>query len=140
MQLELGVAGCPFKYNFKIWGDLATDTWVKSLWERIRHFDLSLEVDYKTLEMPRECDECIMETLVREGIHGKRLVGINRARKAQEALFWSDIATADGKRLTPPTGTTGRTPLSISWASTDPLSSTDSNSPRTRTGKTGTWH
>ena len=53
MQLELGMAGYPFKYDFKIWGDLATDTWVKSLWERIRHFDLSLEVDYNTLEMPR---------------------------------------------------------------------------------------
>jgi len=99
MQLELGVAGCPFQYDFKIWGDLATDTWVKSLWERIQHFDLSLEVDYKTLEMPRQYDDCIMETLVREGVRGKKLVGINRARKAQEALFWSDIATADGKRV-----------------------------------------
>ena len=72
---------------------------MKSLWERIRHFDLSLEVDYKTLEMLRQYDKCIMENLVREGVRGKRVVGINRARKAQEALFWSDIATADGKKV-----------------------------------------
>ena len=67
--------------------------------EDTTYFDLSLEVDYKTLEMPRECGEGIMETLVREDVRGKRLVGINRARKAQEALFWSDIATADGKKV-----------------------------------------
>ena len=99
MQLELGVAGCPFEYDFKIWGDLATESWVKSLWERIWHFDLSLEVDYKPLDMPRERDECIMERLVKDGVRGKRLVGINRARKAQEALFLSDIATANGRRI-----------------------------------------
>ena len=73
LQLELGVAGCPFNYDFKIWGELATDTWVKAIWERVWHFDLSLEIDYKTLEMPRERDECIMERLVKDGVRGSRL-------------------------------------------------------------------
>ena len=73
--------------------------WVKSVWERIWHFDLSLEVDYKPLNMPRERDECIMERLVKDGVRGKRLVKINEARKVQEALFLSDIATADGRRI-----------------------------------------
>ena len=49
--------------------------------------------------MPRERDECIMERLVKEGIRGSRLVGINRARKVQEALFLSDIANADGTKI-----------------------------------------
>ena len=77
LQLELGVAGCPFNYDFKIWGELATDTWVKLIWERIWHFDLSLEVDYKTLEMPRVQDKCIMEQLVKDDVRGASLVGTN---------------------------------------------------------------
>ena len=40
-----------------------------------------------------------MERLVKEGIRGSRLVGINRARKVQEALFLSDIANADGTKI-----------------------------------------
>ena len=58
-----------------------------------------MEINYKTLEMPREKDECIMERLVREGFRGAELVSINRARKQQEALFMSDIATADGRKI-----------------------------------------
>ena len=45
LQLELGVTGCPFQYDYGVWSGLATDSWVKSLWERIDNFDLSLELD-----------------------------------------------------------------------------------------------
>ena len=81
LQLEMGVAGWPFDYNYETWHELATDSWVKSLWERIQKFDLSVEIDYKTLDMPREKDECIVERLVHEGFRGAKLVSINRARK-----------------------------------------------------------
>ena len=101
LQLELGVAGCPFSYDYGIWNGLATDSWVKSLWERIHTFGLSVEIDYETQKAPRENDECIMECQVREGVRGAELASINRARKQQEALFWSDIATANGKKIDP---------------------------------------
>ena len=81
LQLEIGVAGCPFDHDYETWHELATDSWVKSLWERIQKFDLSVEIDYKTLEMPREKDKCIMERLVHEGFRGAKLVSINRAKK-----------------------------------------------------------
>ena len=71
----------------------------KTLWERIHKFGLSLELDYDSLIPPRENNECIMERLVRDGVRGKELVGLNRVRKCQEALFWSDIATANGARI-----------------------------------------
>ena len=51
------------------------------------------------LAPPRENDECIMERLVSKGIRGKELASINRVRKCQEALFWSDIATANGAKI-----------------------------------------
>ena len=87
LQLELGVAGCPFKYDFDIWGELATDSWVKSLWERIQHFKIDIEMEYPTLKPPREYDECIMEKLVKQGVRGSELVSINRVRKHQESIY-----------------------------------------------------
>ena len=68
LQLELGVSGCPFKYDFKVWGGLATESWVKSLWERIHRFNIKIDLDYDALPMPRERDECIMERFVREKV------------------------------------------------------------------------
>ena len=99
LQLELGVTGCPFTYDYSIWKDLATDSWIKSLWERIQHFGIDLQIEYNVLPMPRTNDECIMERCVAAGVRGHELASINRVRKHQEALFLSDIATADGEKL-----------------------------------------
>ena len=99
LQLELGVTGCPFTYDYSIWKDLATDSWIKSLWERIQHFHIDLQIDYKVLPMPRTNDECIMERCVDDGVRGAELASINRVRKYQESLFLSDIVTADGRKL-----------------------------------------
>ena len=101
LQLELGVSGCPLNYDYDVWGKLATDSWVKSLWERVCRFKIKLDIEYKKLPPPRENDECIMERLVREGVRGSQLINLNRVRKHQEALFLSDIVTANGRRLDP---------------------------------------
>ncbi|EJK54586.1 hypothetical protein THAOC_25770, partial [Thalassiosira oceanica] len=63
------------------------------------HLGIDLQVDYKVLALPRVNDECIMEACVDAGIRGAELIGINRARKHQEALFMSDIVTADGTKI-----------------------------------------
>ena len=56
-------------------------------------------MDYESLPMPRERDECIMERFVREKVPGKELVAINRVRKHQQALFLSDIVAANGLKI-----------------------------------------
>lgn len=99
LQLELGVQRCPLSYDFDTWGNLATHSWVKSLWEKIWTFKLDLEIDYPSLPLPRERDKCIMEELVMRGYRGKTLAMLNRARKRQEAVFMSCISTASGTRL-----------------------------------------
>ena len=47
MQVELGVQNCPFLYDFDKWGDLATDCWVKAIWEKISTLKMEVEIDYK---------------------------------------------------------------------------------------------
>ena len=98
LQLELGVSRCPLEYDYDVWGALATNSWVKALWERIHRFKIRIEIDYKALRLPRERDECIMERFVRERVSRKELVGINRVRKHQQALFLSDIISANGHK------------------------------------------
>jgi sentrin-specific protease 1 len=99
LQLELGVEDCPLSYDFNTWGHLATDTWVKALWEKVDLLDITLLLEYEGIPKPREHDCSIMSEMVKLGFKGKELKRINRARIAQEALFISDIATARGTNL-----------------------------------------
>ena len=52
LQLKLGVPDNPFKYPFEVWGELATDSWVKSLWERIDSYNIEPELDYPSIAFP----------------------------------------------------------------------------------------
>ena len=45
LQLELGVPDCPLQYDFEVWGHLATDSWVKALWEKIDRFGIVLTIE-----------------------------------------------------------------------------------------------
>ena len=47
LQLELGVPDNPLLYNFSIWSVLATDSWIKSLWEKIQAYKIDINMDYK---------------------------------------------------------------------------------------------
>ena len=100
MQIELGVQHCPFLYDFNKWGELATDCWVKALWEKIFTLKLEVEIDYRQLPVPRENDSFIMEALINV-LNTAEATGFNRVRKHQEALTFSDICTPNGKTIDP---------------------------------------
>ena len=99
LQLEIGVDDCPFHYDFDTWGHLATDSWVKALWEKVDKLGITLLLEYTSIPKPRENDNTIMSAMVTMGYRGKELKSINRVRIAQEALFVSDITTANGKYI-----------------------------------------
>ena len=86
-------------YDFSIWGVLATDSWIKALWEKIHAFHIDINMDYKTIEQPRINDVCLMHRLVADGIRGKQRAAFNRVRKHQEAIFLSCITNANGKPI-----------------------------------------
>ena len=51
------------------------------------------------IEPPRKHDKTIMQLMVDDSIRGSKLQAINRARKAQEAMFISCITTANGRKI-----------------------------------------
>ena len=49
LQIELRVSGCPLHYDYKTWAHLATNSYIKSLWGKVDHFGLGLQLEYKPL-------------------------------------------------------------------------------------------
>ena len=101
LQVEVGCTGCPLNLDYQKFGHLATDTWAKSLWEKIHTNKIEVSLDYKKLKQPRgAADKCLMETWVRNShLTESELRGLNRVRKHQQATFLSDITTAKGDKL-----------------------------------------
>ena len=52
LQIELGIPNNSLKYNFEIWGSLATHSWIKSLWEKISTFLIDVLLKYETILTP----------------------------------------------------------------------------------------
>ncbi len=99
LRLELGVPDCPFQYEFSTWGHLATDSWAKSSWEKLDELGISLDFKSDNIPIPRRGDKAIMHLMVKMGLRGRDLLQVNRVRKTQEAMFLSDITTANGRYL-----------------------------------------
>ena len=68
LQIELGVPDNSLLYDFTIWGVLATDSWIKALWEKIHTFQVEINMDYKKIQRPRANDICLMQRLAADGI------------------------------------------------------------------------
>ena len=96
LQLELGVSGCPLHYDYNTWAHLATNSWIKSLWEKVDYFGLGLQLEYENLAPLREHDTCLMEELIRLKVSKAMATKVNRCRKRQEVMWISCIASASG--------------------------------------------
>ena len=96
LQLELGVPDCPLLYDFTVWGDLATECWVKSIWEKIHTLNIEVKIVYPTMKKPRERDKCIMQALLDANIDSTTWIACNKVRIHQEAMWLSCIADASG--------------------------------------------
>ena len=80
LQLELGCLGNPLKEDYGCYSHLATDSWVKSFWQKLHHFRFDLHIEYNTLPLPRRHDASLVAMFVRGGYHNTRLQALNRCR------------------------------------------------------------
>jgi hypothetical protein len=99
LQLEVGCRGCPFSESFEPIGKYCTHSWVRSFWECISWFGIDVSVDYPILPYPRENDRTLLEIWLLEGVKDDRLRSLMRCRIFLCAIFLSDIATANGRRI-----------------------------------------
>ena len=54
LQIELGVPDNPLQYPYDVWSPLATDSWIKSLWQKIDAFGLQIDMKYDHIASPGE--------------------------------------------------------------------------------------
>ena len=99
MQLEVGVHVNPLTVSYAIYGELATFSWYKSLWERLWHYGFKVHLDYPIIPLPREKDALIVDLFLAAGCLGAELRSLNRVRIKLQMLFLSDITAANGRQL-----------------------------------------
>ncbi len=85
LQLEIGSRGNPLNVNedFLERGLLATDCWVKTVWEQACFHKFCLDLGYVTCQFPRELDQEIVDIFLASNVKGKDLISLNRCRIAR---------------------------------------------------------
>ena len=96
LQLQLGTHHCPLRLDYEQWKHLATDSWIKALWESLSLFPIDLEIRFDEIPLPRRFDDTIMNTLLPYTSSVTELRAINRCRCFLHLMFLSDISLADG--------------------------------------------
>jgi hypothetical protein len=99
LQLQLGTPHNPFTQDYSKWGCLAPLSWVRMLWKSFHHFDITLYMSFLTIKLPRERDQAIMDIIFAQNLVPTDITKINRCRIHLQAIFCSDITTADGTYL-----------------------------------------
>ncbi len=101
LQLEVGCCGNPLNKEYGKQGCLATECWVKAVWERVWTYKLAVHLDYVTLAAPQENDQDLVDVFIDQHQKGGTLQGLNRCRIAHQSIHLSCILTADGKHIDP---------------------------------------
>jgi hypothetical protein len=101
LQLELGCLGNPLMEDYTRYHFMATDSWVKSFWERLHYYRFRLHINYKAIHLPRRNDSTLTSMFVRGGYTSDQIQALNRCRISHRLLFLSDITLACGKFVDP---------------------------------------
>jgi hypothetical protein len=80
---------------------LATEGWVKAVWERASHYSYIITLNYSTERPPCEGDCNLVMIFLKSSKLGKELVSLNQCRIMHQAKHLSCLSTADGKHLNP---------------------------------------
>ena len=100
LQIEIGFTKNILELDFDTWGELATPSWITSLWEFVSRYKITLKPPDQDLpDKIRENDKTIMETLFTLGYRKKELIRINRVRNYLQVIYISDIVEGNGKKI-----------------------------------------
>ena len=99
LVIEVGVSGQPFQVDYKVYGEWATDSWLKSVWEKVFLFGVVVIEGNLKVELPRQNDEWPMPVLRRLHFSEPELACLNWVRLHQQVLFVLDVMDAGGRAL-----------------------------------------
>ena len=99
-QLELGIPLGLFQNRFDEVGLLASDTWLKKVWQELSDLDIHLAYQGPDVGLCRKDDEFLMDAFITKGYTGDDLRWLNWCRMHLHAVTLSDLATADGHWIT----------------------------------------
>jgi hypothetical protein len=88
----------PLEENYDRWGDLATNCYMKHVWEFLYKYKITLRLQVDTVQPPRENDALIME-VIRSHLSVSELKMFNMCRLYLQVLWISDITMGDGASL-----------------------------------------
>ena len=99
MIIEGGVSNQILAQPYQRYSKWVSQCWLKSVWEKIDLFNLTVEVSALPLPFPRENDDWLMLVFEREGYNVDELIRLNRVRCHQHVLFYSDVFDLRGRSL-----------------------------------------
>jgi hypothetical protein len=98
LKLELGANGPVFQ-NSLAYAPLAADSWVKSTWQFVQEFGISIHDDIKEFLPIREHDRLLVPLFVHFGFRGDELQRLNQCRLYLKVSWLSEIVTGDGRYI-----------------------------------------
>jgi len=100
LQLEIGIGSPILQADFNRWGYLATNCWVKNLWNFVHMAGIQLISNLPTNPpLQRQGDGCLMDSAALQSLSPQDLAAFNRCRLAHKVYFLSDIMDGGGHSL-----------------------------------------
>ena len=97
---ELGISAQPLQESYEQYGKWITSTWLKSVWEKVKMFSITVEIAPLPVCPPREGDTWFMQAAMEAGItntNERRILKQFCCR--QQVLYVSYVLDAGGKCL-----------------------------------------
>jgi hypothetical protein len=108
LLMESGISAQPLQESYVRYGKWITGTWLKSIWEKVDKFQITVEIAPLPVCPPREGDKWFMQVAMEAGVtdpNEQRI--LNRFCCHQQVLYVSDVLDVGGKCLDKNTLTVG---------------------------------
>ncbi len=100
LTTELGVSSQPLIESFLKNGKWVTHSWLRSLWEIVDKFDVTVEIAPIPIDPPRMGDRWFMQAVIKAGYRrSEELVIINHFQCHQQVVHVSDVLDMGGRCL-----------------------------------------
>jgi len=81
LVVDLGLSFQPSQVSYEHYGDWATTSWLKRVWEKVSFFGFTISVNNLLARYPREGDDWLMSRFIAMGYTANELATLNRVQK-----------------------------------------------------------